>query len=224
MPLPPGFAQTTGAQSTAGTAVEEVIVTGYRASLEDALEEKRLQNGVIDVIKAEDLADFPDANLAESIQRVPGVSPRRRRRSRHHYSRRESKLHPRAHQRHGSAKRRQRHDQRSRREMLTFDASLSYNYDEHLKLTLEGLNIFDEYNVSTSTRIATARGCTATAAVRSASACITASNSSRAGFALMPRRGPSNFGVTQGQATSLNCTSPIREGLFQPVPSPYQTI
>jgi TonB-dependent receptor len=30
-------------------------------------------------------------------------------------------------------------------EMLTVDASLSYNYDEHLKLTLEGLNIFDEY-------------------------------------------------------------------------------
>lgn len=30
-------------------------------------------------------------------------------------------------------------------EMLTFDASLAYSFDEHLKLTLEGLNIFDEY-------------------------------------------------------------------------------
>src|SRR5687767_409887 len=74
LPLPAAFAQSAPAQSTAGTQVEEVIVTGYRASLEDALEEKRLQNGVVDVIKAEDLADFPDTNLAESIQRVPGVS------------------------------------------------------------------------------------------------------------------------------------------------------
>jgi iron complex outermembrane recepter protein len=73
-PLPHAFAQSATAQSTAGTQVEEVIVTGYRASLEDALEEKRRQNGVVDVIKAEDLADFPDTNLAESIQRVPGVS------------------------------------------------------------------------------------------------------------------------------------------------------
>lgn len=74
LPLPQAFAQQAAPQSTAGAPVEEVIVTGYRASLEDALEEKRLQNGVVDVIKAEDLADFPDTNLAESIQRVPGVS------------------------------------------------------------------------------------------------------------------------------------------------------
>src|SRR5688572_8827867 len=74
LPLPAAFAQNAPAQSTAGTQVEEVVVTGYRASLESALDEKRLQNGVVDVIKAEDLADFPDTNLAESIQRVPGVS------------------------------------------------------------------------------------------------------------------------------------------------------
>jgi TonB-dependent receptor len=61
-------------ESERSQTVEEVIVTGYRASLENALDEKRSQNGVVDVIKAEDLADFPDTNLAESIQRVPGVS------------------------------------------------------------------------------------------------------------------------------------------------------
>jgi iron complex outermembrane receptor protein len=54
--------------------VEEVVVTGFRASLGNALSVKRRANGVVDVIKAEDIADFPDANLAESIQRVPGVS------------------------------------------------------------------------------------------------------------------------------------------------------
>jgi TonB-dependent receptor len=54
--------------------VETIVVTGFRASLGSALTAKRRANGVVDVIKAEDMADFPDANLAESIQRVPGVS------------------------------------------------------------------------------------------------------------------------------------------------------
>jgi outer membrane receptor protein involved in Fe transport len=54
--------------------VDSIVVTGFRASLSSALTTKRRANGVVDVIKAEDMADFPDANLAESIQRVPGVS------------------------------------------------------------------------------------------------------------------------------------------------------
>jgi iron complex outermembrane receptor protein len=63
------------ADKTSGAAppVEEVVVTGYRGSLALALEEKREQSGVVDVIKAEDVAKFPDANLAESLQRLPGV-------------------------------------------------------------------------------------------------------------------------------------------------------
>ena len=55
-------------------AIEEVVVTGFRGSLASALEEKRAQSGVVDVIKAEDIAKFPDANLAESLQRLPGVA------------------------------------------------------------------------------------------------------------------------------------------------------
>ena len=55
-------------------AVEEVVVTGFRASLNKALEAKQEQVGSIDMIVAEDIADFPDLNLAESLQRVPGVS------------------------------------------------------------------------------------------------------------------------------------------------------
>jgi TonB-dependent receptor len=54
--------------------VEAVVVTGFRESLASALNQKRLSNAAIDVIKAEDIADFPDANLAESIQRLPGVT------------------------------------------------------------------------------------------------------------------------------------------------------
>ncbi len=54
-------------------AVQEVVVTGFRASLDKALDAKQSQVGAIDMIVAEDIADFPDLNLAESLQRVPGV-------------------------------------------------------------------------------------------------------------------------------------------------------
>lgn len=51
-----------------------IIVTGFRASLDAALGQKRDSVNFVDVILAEDIADFPDLNLAESIQRIPGVS------------------------------------------------------------------------------------------------------------------------------------------------------
>ncbi|MFC5343223.1 TonB-dependent receptor [Brevundimonas staleyi] len=54
--------------------VDEIVVTGFRASLQSAVNAKRNESGVVDVIKAEDIADFPDLNLAESLQRVPGVT------------------------------------------------------------------------------------------------------------------------------------------------------
>ena len=54
--------------------LDTMVVTGYRASLERALDIKRGESGVIDAIVAEDIADFPDLNLAESLQRIPGVS------------------------------------------------------------------------------------------------------------------------------------------------------
>jgi len=54
-------------------ALDQVVVTGLRASLESALRTKRDDSGIVDVIKAEDMGKFPDTNLAESLQRVPGV-------------------------------------------------------------------------------------------------------------------------------------------------------
>ena len=53
--------------------LDAVVVTGFRASLESALNKKREDNGIVDVIKAEDMAKFPDTNIAEALQRVPGV-------------------------------------------------------------------------------------------------------------------------------------------------------
>jgi TonB-dependent receptor len=74
------FANGVSAQDAASTdtasgaeTIEEVVVTGFRASLNKALEAKQDTVGSIDMIVAEDIADFPDLNLAESLQRVPGV-------------------------------------------------------------------------------------------------------------------------------------------------------
>ena len=66
--------QTPAATGGQNETLEEVTVTGYRASLKNALEEKRVTDEMVDVIKAEDIAKFPDANLAEALQRLPGVS------------------------------------------------------------------------------------------------------------------------------------------------------
>ncbi len=54
-------------------AKEEIVVTGIRASLEQAAEIKRDADQVLDVITAEDVGKLPDANVAEALQRVTGV-------------------------------------------------------------------------------------------------------------------------------------------------------
>ncbi len=55
--------------------LEEVIVTGsFRESLQTSLNIKKSQAGAVDAIVADDIASFPDNNLAESLQRIPGVA------------------------------------------------------------------------------------------------------------------------------------------------------
>ncbi|MEE8230583.1 MAG: TonB-dependent receptor plug domain-containing protein, partial [Qipengyuania citrea] len=51
-----------------------IIVSGFRQSLNAAIAAKREAVGQVDVIVAEDIAKFPDTNLAESLQRIPGVA------------------------------------------------------------------------------------------------------------------------------------------------------
>lgn len=53
--------------------MEEVVVSGFRGSLEKARDAKREAVNVRESIMAEDIGKFPDLNIAESIQRVPGV-------------------------------------------------------------------------------------------------------------------------------------------------------
>src|SRR5687768_2181652 len=54
-----------------------IVVSGFRESLNAAVAAKRASDSQIDVIVAEDIAKFPDTNLAESLQRIPGVAIQR---------------------------------------------------------------------------------------------------------------------------------------------------
>ena len=67
LPVAPAFAQEE-------QVMEEVVVTGIRSSLKKAMDTKRDSIGVVDAITAEDMGKFPDTNLAESLQRITGVS------------------------------------------------------------------------------------------------------------------------------------------------------
>ncbi len=72
----PAFAQDAPAPADAQQSDEtdEIVVTGFRGSLDKALATKRNETGVVDSISAEDVGKFPDSNLAESMQRLPGVA------------------------------------------------------------------------------------------------------------------------------------------------------
>ena len=53
---------------------QDIVVTGFRASLNSAINIKRNETAAVDSIVAEDIGKFPDSNLAESMQRIPGVA------------------------------------------------------------------------------------------------------------------------------------------------------
>ena len=60
------------------TTLDTVTVTGIRGSLDQSMNIKRDAAGVVDAISAEDLGKMPDTNLAESLQRITGISIERR--------------------------------------------------------------------------------------------------------------------------------------------------
>lgn len=70
------YAQQTGAQQAPATDpdIEQIQVRGIRASMARAMDVKKESAGVVDAISAEDIGKFPDTNLAESLQRITGVS------------------------------------------------------------------------------------------------------------------------------------------------------
>jgi len=66
-------AQSADATSDPGDEVETVVVTGFRAALQSAADAKRDAITITDSVFAEDIGKFPDLNIAESLNRVPGV-------------------------------------------------------------------------------------------------------------------------------------------------------
>ncbi|WP_323815262.1 TonB-dependent receptor [Cellvibrio sp. NN19] len=67
-----GFATTANAQ--AGAEPEEVLVTGIRSALKNAVDIKRNSTAVVDAVSAEDVGKFPDSDVGESLGRIPGVT------------------------------------------------------------------------------------------------------------------------------------------------------
>ena len=63
--------------NTDNNTLQEVVVTGIRASLQKSLDVKQQAVGVEDAISAEDIGQFPDASIGEAIARIPGVTVNR---------------------------------------------------------------------------------------------------------------------------------------------------
>jgi iron complex outermembrane receptor protein len=75
---PPGegapAAQANSDQPTNKSELQEVVVTGIRYALQQSLAQKRASTDVVEVITAEDIGKMPDKNVADALQRLPGVN------------------------------------------------------------------------------------------------------------------------------------------------------
>jgi TonB-dependent receptor len=70
--------QTTGAPTgQSANQLQEIVVTGIRGSLERGLQIKKESLGVVDAMSAEQIGEFPDSDIGESIARLPGVTVNR---------------------------------------------------------------------------------------------------------------------------------------------------
>jgi len=72
MLAPPALTLAAPAPDSSG--LEEIVVTGYRKSVEASLEVKRETTGLVEVVTAEDIGKMPDKNVADSLARLPGVT------------------------------------------------------------------------------------------------------------------------------------------------------
>lgn len=68
------FVATAPAYAADADAIETVVVTGYRASLTASTDAKRASTNFSDSVFAEDIGKFPDSNIAEALNRIPGVT------------------------------------------------------------------------------------------------------------------------------------------------------
>ena len=66
--------QTPDQQTQAAPPTESIVITGYRGSLQSSTNAKKRSVGFVDTIFAQDIGKFPDTNIAESFNRIPGVT------------------------------------------------------------------------------------------------------------------------------------------------------
>uniref|UniRef100_UPI003B3ACE52 TonB-dependent receptor n=1 Tax=Sphingomonas sp. TaxID=28214 RepID=UPI003B3ACE52 len=69
---PPSGAVQPGVGDTGGSE-DDVVVTGIRGALRASIDAKRSSSVIADIVSAEDIGKFPDKNVAEALQRVPGI-------------------------------------------------------------------------------------------------------------------------------------------------------
>ncbi|MDJ0907282.1 MAG: TonB-dependent receptor [Woeseiaceae bacterium] len=60
-----------------GEVIEEIIATGYRSSLRNAMMMKQSNESIVEAVTAEDIGKLPDASIAESLARLPGLTAQR---------------------------------------------------------------------------------------------------------------------------------------------------
>lgn len=79
---PQAFSQDTATPTTEGedaTEIDRVVVTGIRSSIERSIDTKQTSSSIVEAISAEDIGKLPDASIAESIARLPGLTAQRER-------------------------------------------------------------------------------------------------------------------------------------------------
>jgi iron complex outermembrane recepter protein len=77
MALMMGMSSSAFAQEAADPAEDEIVVTGFKASLENAVLEKKNSQQIVESVSAEDIGKLPDASIGESIARLPGITSQR---------------------------------------------------------------------------------------------------------------------------------------------------
>jgi iron complex outermembrane receptor protein len=70
----PAFADTATSTDTGANAVSEIVVTGIKESLQRAITIKRNSVDQVDAVSATDIGKLPDKNVADALQRIPGVN------------------------------------------------------------------------------------------------------------------------------------------------------
>jgi len=69
--------QAAGTAAAPGDTLDEVVVTGIRHAVQEAVEAKRDAGSIVEAVSAEDIGKLPDISIADSLSRLPGVTAQR---------------------------------------------------------------------------------------------------------------------------------------------------